>query len=321
MSVIPMKALLESGVHFGHRTHKWDPGMKPYIFTERNGIHIIDLQQTVKALDQAYNLVRDTVAAGGTVLFVGTKRQAQETIQLEAARCGMPYVTERWLGGMLTNWRTIRARINELERLERMRDTRRVRPPDQERSPASSTARSSAWRCSWAASAAWRACPSCSSSSTSTVKRPPSTKPTCSTSRSSPWSTPTATPATSTTSSPPTTTPSAPSSCWSARSPTPCLEGRAMRKEEEEEPGQGNARCPWLEEAELSDEELLGEATLAKLASRTVLIKSEDEEVEVPFEIEEELEEDAWKRRPQRKRSRKKLKQKRQRNNRHGCIH
>src|SRR3990172_7109185 len=122
MAVVSMKALLESGVHFGHRTHKWHPGMKPYIFTERNGIHIIDLQKTVKAIDQAYNLVRDTVAEGGTVLFVGTKRQAQETIQQEATRCGMPYVTARWLGGMLTNWRTIRQRINELERLERMRD-------------------------------------------------------------------------------------------------------------------------------------------------------------------------------------------------------
>ncbi len=123
MAVISMKALLESGVHFGHRTHKWHPGMKPYIFTERNGIHIIDLQKTSKALDQAYNVVRERVAEGGTMLFVGTKRQAQETIQIESARCGMPYVTERWLGGMLTNWRTIRARINELERLERMRDT------------------------------------------------------------------------------------------------------------------------------------------------------------------------------------------------------
>jgi small subunit ribosomal protein S2 len=117
-----MKALLESGVHFGHRTHKWHPAMKPYIFTERNSIHIIDLQKTVKALQNAYNVVRDTVSDGGTVLFVGTKRQAQETIQEEATRAGMPYVTVRWLGGMLTNWRTIRARINELERLERMRD-------------------------------------------------------------------------------------------------------------------------------------------------------------------------------------------------------
>lgn len=122
MTIISMKALLESGVHFGHRTHKWHPAMKPYIFTERNGIHIIDLQKTVKSLQVAYNMVRDTVADGGTVLFVGTKRQAQETIQDEAVRAGMPYVTARWLGGMLTNWRTIRSRINELERLERMRD-------------------------------------------------------------------------------------------------------------------------------------------------------------------------------------------------------
>ncbi|MEJ5224649.1 MAG: 30S ribosomal protein S2 [Anaerolineales bacterium] len=118
-----MKALLESGVHFGHRTNKWDPRMKPYIFTERNGIHIIDLQQTVKALNNAFNVIRDTVAAGGTVLFVGTKRQAQETIREEAIRCGMPYVTERWLGGMLTNWATIRERIQEMERLEALRDS------------------------------------------------------------------------------------------------------------------------------------------------------------------------------------------------------
>ena len=122
MAVISMKALLESGVHFGHRTNKWDPRMKPYIFTERNGIHIIDLQQTSKLLNQAYNVIRDAVMNGGTVLFVGTKRQAQETIAEEAARCGMPYVTERWMGGMLTNWSTMYARIQELERLEKMRD-------------------------------------------------------------------------------------------------------------------------------------------------------------------------------------------------------
>jgi small subunit ribosomal protein S2 len=122
MPVVSMKELLESGVHFGHRTHKWHPKMKPFIFTERNSIHIIDLQKTANALEEAFALVRDTAAAGGTVLFVGTKRQAQDTIQLEATRCGMPYVTARWLGGTLTNWRTIRQRINELERLERMRD-------------------------------------------------------------------------------------------------------------------------------------------------------------------------------------------------------
>jgi small subunit ribosomal protein S2 len=122
MAIVSMKALLESGVHFGHRTHKWNPAMKPYIFTERNGIHILDLQKTVIALEEGYNLVRDTVAEGGTVLFVGTKRQAQDTIHDDAERVEMPYVTTRWLGGMLTNWRTIRQRVNELDRLERMRD-------------------------------------------------------------------------------------------------------------------------------------------------------------------------------------------------------
>ncbi len=120
---VTMKALLESGVHFGHRTNKWNPKMRSYIFTERNGIHIIDLQQTVQMLDEAYEFVRDNVAKGGTILFVGTKRQAQDTIREEAERCGMPYVNERWLGGTITNWFTIQKRIFELERLERMRDS------------------------------------------------------------------------------------------------------------------------------------------------------------------------------------------------------
>ncbi len=122
-SIISMKALLESGVHFGHRTNKWNPYMRPYIFTERNGIHIIDLQQTVKLLNTAYNLVRDTVAQGGVIMFIGTKRQAQETIAEEAVRCGMPYVTERWLGGMLTNWSTMYNRIQELDRLQKLQET------------------------------------------------------------------------------------------------------------------------------------------------------------------------------------------------------
>ena len=120
---VSMKDLLESGVHFGHRTNRWDPRMKPYIFTERNNIHIIDLQQTVQSLEKTYSLIRDKVAEGGTILFVGTKRQAQETIQLEGERCGMPYVMERWLPGTLTNWVTIHQRIMELEKLEKMRDT------------------------------------------------------------------------------------------------------------------------------------------------------------------------------------------------------
>jgi small subunit ribosomal protein S2 len=119
MTVAPMKALLEAGVHFGHRTRRWNPKMKPFIFTERNGIHIIDLQQTIASLNRAYELVRDSVASGGIILFVGTKRQAQEAIVQEATRCGMPYVENRWLGGTLTNWRTIRQRIDYLLEAER----------------------------------------------------------------------------------------------------------------------------------------------------------------------------------------------------------
>ena len=118
MAVISMKALLESGVHFGHRTNKWDPRMKPYIFTERNGIHIIDLQLTVKSLNNAYSVVRDAVMSGGTVLFVGTKRQAQDAIYEEANRCGMFYVNTRWLGGTLTNFSTIRKSIHRLKEIE-----------------------------------------------------------------------------------------------------------------------------------------------------------------------------------------------------------
>jgi small subunit ribosomal protein S2 len=118
MAVVSMKALLETGVHFGHRTRKWNPKMRPYIFTERNGIHILDLQQTIKALEYTYDVVRDTVADGQLVLFVGTKRQAQETIAREAERCHMPYVNQRWLGGTLTNWSTIHQRIEHLDDLE-----------------------------------------------------------------------------------------------------------------------------------------------------------------------------------------------------------
>lgn len=120
MAIISMKQLLEAGVHFGHQTRRWNPKMAPYIFTERNGIYIIDLQKTVRKVDEAYQFVRNTVAEGGTVLFVGTKKQAQETIRQEAERCGMPYVNQRWLGGMLTNFQTIRSRIDRLEQLETM---------------------------------------------------------------------------------------------------------------------------------------------------------------------------------------------------------
>ena len=126
MAIVSMKALLESGVHFGHRTNRWHPKMKPYIFTERNGIHIIDLQQTVKAINEVYGIISKTVSSGGEILFVGTKRQAQQTVADEASRCGMPYVNERWLGGSLTNWPTISKRIQELERLEGMQKSGEV---------------------------------------------------------------------------------------------------------------------------------------------------------------------------------------------------
>ena len=119
MSVVSMRQLLEAGMHFGHQTRRWNPKMRPYIFTERNGIHILDLQQTIARIDEAYDLVRDTVADGGFILFVGTKRQGQDTVEEESTRCGMPYVNQRWLGGTLTNWRTIRQRIDYLLDLEK----------------------------------------------------------------------------------------------------------------------------------------------------------------------------------------------------------
>jgi len=120
MSVISMKQLLEAGVHFGHQTRRWNPKMAPYIFTERGGIHIIDLQKSVVKLDEAYKAVSEIVAQGGTILFVGTKKQAQEAVKTEAERCGMYYVNERWLGGMLTNFRTIQSRIARLRKIEAM---------------------------------------------------------------------------------------------------------------------------------------------------------------------------------------------------------
>ncbi len=125
MPVVTMKQLLEAGVHFGHHTRRWNPKMKPYIFTERNGIYIIDLQKTLRMVEDAYRATREIMAArpNGKILFVGTKKQAQDTIAEEADRCSMPYVNQRWLGGMLTNFATIRQRIHRLEELERMEET------------------------------------------------------------------------------------------------------------------------------------------------------------------------------------------------------
>lgn len=122
MSVVSMKSLLEAGVHFGHQTRRWNPKMAPYIFTERNGIHIIDLQKTVRLIDKAYEAVRQVAEDGGKVLFVGTKKQAQDAIEVEAKRCNQYYVSQRWLGGMLTNYRTIKKSIERLEEIEKMEE-------------------------------------------------------------------------------------------------------------------------------------------------------------------------------------------------------
>lgn len=122
MPVVTMKQLLEAGVHFGHRSRRWNPKMRSYIFTERNSIHIIDLQQTIQAIEQAYAFVRDMTAEGGTIVFVGTKRQAQDSIREQAERCGMPYITQRWLGGTLTNFTTMRSRIEAMLDYERQRE-------------------------------------------------------------------------------------------------------------------------------------------------------------------------------------------------------
>ena len=132
MAVVTMKQLLEAGVHFGHQTRRWNPKMRRFIFGERNGIYIVDLHQTLDRIDTAYRFVRDTVADGGTVLFVGTKKQAQEPVEKQAERSGQPYINFRWLGGMLTNFQTVHARVVEAPRTAAGRRLRRDRPDAQE---------------------------------------------------------------------------------------------------------------------------------------------------------------------------------------------
>ena len=151
MAVVSMKQLLEAGVHFGHQTRRWNPKMATYIYTERNGIYIIDLQKTVKKLEEAYNFVREISANGGNVLFVGTKKQAQDAVKEEAARCGGYYVNARWLGGMMTNFRTMRTRIDRLAQLRKMEEdgTFAMLP---KKVLSSTRARSPSWRSTWAAS-------------------------------------------------------------------------------------------------------------------------------------------------------------------------
>ena len=210
MAVISMKQLLEAGVHFGHQTRRWNPKMAQYIFTERNGIYIIDLQKTVRKIDEAYMFVRDVAMEGKSILFVGTKKQAQESIEAEAKRCGMFYVNNRWLGGMLTNFRTIRTRIDRLNAIDAMEKNgqfdvlpkkeviklmRRARKAAEEpgRHPRDDAS-----------------CPARCSSSTPARSASPWPKPARWASRSWPSWIPTAIPMRSTTSSPATTTPSAP---------------------------------------------------------------------------------------------------------------
>ena len=294
MAIVSMKALLESGVHFGHRTHKWDPSMKPYIFTERNNIHIIDLQKTVKALEEAFSLVAESVSAGGTVLFVGTKRQAQETILDESERCGMPYVTHKWLGGTLTNWRTIRQRVNELERLERMREK-----GDFERLPKKEalllSRKIERLDMLFSGIRSMASVPDLlfvvdirreetAIHEANLLKIPVVAM-------------------VDTNCNPNTIDYVIPSNDDAIRAiklivgkmADAVLEGKAMRKEEEVEPTPRMLRVD-MEEEELADEELLGAATLAKLASSTedqveaVEAPGEDQEVEVDIDAEAETE-------------------------------
>ena len=151
MAVISMKHLLEAGVHFGHQTRRWNPKMAPYIFTERNGIYIIDLQKTVRKIDEAYMFIRNLAMEGKSVLFVGTKKQAQESIESEAKRCNMFYVNNRWLGGMLTNFRTIRTRVDRLNAIDKMERTASLKCcPRKKSSNCSMNAKS--WKSTWAVS-------------------------------------------------------------------------------------------------------------------------------------------------------------------------
>ena len=221
MAVVTMRQLLESGAHFGHQTKRWNPKMKRFIFTERNGIYIIDLTQTLGYIDRAYDFVKETVAHGGTVMFVGTKRQAQEAIAEQAGRVGMPYVNERWLGGMLTNFQTVYKRLQRLKELELIEQTggqtvltkKEALVLDRERNKLAAHPRRHPRDDPHARAR--------SGSSTPTRSTSPSTRPASSASRSSRSSTPTATPTSSTTRSRATTTRSARSRCSPGSSPTP----------------------------------------------------------------------------------------------------
>ena len=200
MAVISMKQLLEAGVHFGHQTRRWNPKMAPYIYTERNGIYIIDLQKTVRKIDEAYMFVRDLALEGKSILFVGTKKQAQESVEQEAKRCGMFYVNNRWLGGMLTNFRTIKTRIARLNAIDKMEaDGQFEVLPKKE--VAKLTLEREKLENNLGGIREMKNLPARCSSSTRARSASPCRKPARCTSRSWPSSTPTATPMRSTTSS------------------------------------------------------------------------------------------------------------------------
>ena len=177
MAVVTMRQLLESGVHFGHQTRRWNPKMKRYIFTERNGIYIIDLRQTLDYIDKAYEYVRTTVAEGGSILFVGTKKQAQEAIAEQASRVGMPYVNHRWLGGMLTNFQTVYKRLQRMKELEALEQTGAAPRATRRRKPCSCSARRTSSPGRSAACGTCSGCPPRSGSSTPRRSTSPSTRP------------------------------------------------------------------------------------------------------------------------------------------------
>ena len=211
--VVTMRQLLESGVHFGHQTRRWNPKMKRFIFTERNGIYIIDLQKSLSFIDRAYDFVKETVAHGGTILFIGTKKQAQEAIAEQAARVGMPYVNQRWLGGMLTNFSTVHKRLQRLKELEELDFDNVAASGLTKKELLMRRARRTSSSAPSAVSATWAACPARCGSSTPRRSTSRSARPRSLASRSSRSSTPTATPTRSTTRSRATTTRSAPSAC------------------------------------------------------------------------------------------------------------
>ncbi len=222
MAVVTMRDLLEAGVHFGHQTRRWNPKMKRFIHGERNGIYIIDLQQTLARIEAAYSFVRDLVGEGGIVLFVGTKKQAQDPVRSYADKCNMPYINERWLGGMLTNFQTISKRVGKMKDYERMRAAGEFEAMPKKEALDAHAASSTSSSATSVASAISTACPTRSSCSTPRRKTSRSPRPTSSASRSSPWSTPTVIPTSSTSSSPATTTRSAPPRSCRASSATPC---------------------------------------------------------------------------------------------------